>query len=26
MKTLLDTAKAFLDGMSPEQALAWTAA
>ena len=26
MKTLLDTAKAFLDGMSPEQVLAWTAA
>jgi hypothetical protein len=26
MKTLLDTAKAFLDDMSPEQALAWAAA
>jgi transposase len=26
MRTLLDTAKAFLDNMSPEQALAWAAA
>jgi transposase len=26
MKTLLDTAKAFLDDMSPEQALVWAAA